>query len=79
MKGLFDKFKNDIQFIVTGSARLDHFRKGGDSLLGRYHYYRLHPLSLMEVSKNPSKDDLENLMKYSGFPEPFLTALLEWC
>ena len=71
MKGLFDKYKNSIRFIVTGSARLDHFRKGGDSLLGRYHYYRLHPLSLMELSKAPNNKDLQNLLTYSGFPEPF--------
>lgn len=71
MKGLFDKYKGSISFIVTGSARLDHFRKGGDSLLGRYHYYRLHPLSLMELSKTPTDQDLKNLLTYSGFPEPF--------
>lgn len=71
LKGLFDKYKRDIRFIVTGSARLDHFRKGGDSLLGRYHYYRLHPLSLMELNKNPTSEDLKNLLTYSGFPEPF--------
>jgi predicted AAA+ superfamily ATPase len=82
MKGLFDKYKNSIRFIVTGSAKLDHFRKGGDSLLGRYHYYRLHPLSLMELSKTPSDQDLQNLLTYSGFPEPFFekdkTFLRRW-
>jgi predicted AAA+ superfamily ATPase len=82
MKGLFDKYKNSIRFIVTGSARLDHFRKGGDSLLGRYHYYRLHPLSLMELSKAPSNQDLQDLLTYSGFPEPFFekdkTFLRRW-
>src|SRR5690349_21487503 len=59
IKGLYDVNKDDIQFIVTGSARLDHFRKGGDSLFGRYHYYRLHPFSLMEISHKPQKGDLE--------------------
>ncbi|MBK9323441.1 MAG: hypothetical protein IPM97_10965 [Bdellovibrionaceae bacterium] len=43
---VFDKNRNEVNFIVTGSARLDHFSKGGDSLQGRYHYYRLHPFSL---------------------------------
>lgn len=71
VKGLFDKYRDEIQFLVTGSARLDHFRKGGDSLLGRYHYYRLHPLSLTEVSKNPTQEDLKQLLTFSGFPEPF--------
>lgn len=72
LKGLYDKYKKDIRFIVTGSARLDHFRKGGDSLLGRYHYYRLHPLSVMELNKTPTSEDLNNLLTYSGFPEPFI-------
>lgn len=70
MKGLYHKNKSDHQFIVTGSARLDHFRKGGDSLMGRYHYYRLHPFSLREISKSANADDLENLLKFGGFPEP---------
>ena len=43
MKGLFDKHRSSVSFVVTGSARLDYYRRGGDSLQGRYHYYRLHP------------------------------------
>ncbi|MBT3960588.1 MAG: ATP-binding protein [Candidatus Marinimicrobia bacterium] len=72
VKGFYDTFKNDIQFLVTGSARLDYYRKGGDSLQGRYFYYRLHPLSLLELNPNPTKTDLESLLKFGGFPEPFL-------
>ncbi|MBC8344625.1 MAG: ATP-binding protein [Candidatus Marinimicrobia bacterium] len=72
VKGFYDTYKNDIQFLVTGSARLDYYRKGGDSLQGRYFYYRLHPLSLMELNPNPTKPDLESLLKFGGFPEPFL-------
>jgi predicted AAA+ superfamily ATPase len=52
IKGLYDTLKNTHSFIITGSARLDHFRKGGDSLLGRYHYYRLHPFTLPELGFN---------------------------
>ncbi len=70
-KGLFDKHKDHLQILVTGSARLDYFRKGGDSLVGRYHYLRLHPLSLCEINKNPTAKDLESLLTYGGFPEPF--------
>jgi hypothetical protein len=33
---------------VTGSARLDYYRRGGDSLQGRYFFHRLHPLSPAE-------------------------------
>jgi predicted AAA+ superfamily ATPase len=72
IKGYWDIHKSQHQFLVTGSARLDYYRKGGDSLLGRYHYYRLHPLSLGEISKNPKSKDLELLLKFGGFPEPFL-------
>lgn len=79
MKGLFDKYGDDHKFLVTGSARLDHFRKGGDSLLGRYHYYRLHPFSLNEMSKNPNKDDLDALLRFGGFPESlFKSNEKEW-
>jgi len=38
-----------LQIMVTGSARLDHYRHGGDSLQGRYHFHRLHPLSFAEI------------------------------
>jgi len=74
VKGLYDKNKADTSFIVTGSARLDYYRKGGDSLLGRYHYYRLHPLSVMECDKKPDKTLVDQLLRFGGFPEPFLSG-----
>src|SRR3989344_5935566 len=40
LKGIFDKEKDTRKVLVTGSARLDVYRRGGDSLLGRYYYYR---------------------------------------
>lgn len=49
LKALYDKRKNDFHILVTGSARLDVYRRGGDSLMGRYYYYRLHPFSTAEV------------------------------
>ncbi|MBU0574530.1 MAG: ATP-binding protein [Candidatus Margulisbacteria bacterium] len=89
VKGIYDKKGGEFDIIVTGSARLDVYRRGGDSLLGRYHYFRLHPFSLAEVlgtvnSLAPLKDiefvqseksaiELENLMKYGGFPETLIT------
>ncbi len=88
IKGEFDKNKDKYDILVTGSARLDLYQRGGDSLMGRYHYYRLHPFSLSEILElekkiNPtnllkfkeSKDALQvfqDLMKYGGFPEPFV-------
>lgn len=72
VKGFYDTLKNSHAFLVTGSARLDHFRKGGDSLLGRYHYYRLHPYSLPELEFAPHA--LETLLKFGGFPEAYREA-----
>ena len=74
IKGIYDQHKSQRQILVTGSARLDFYRRGGDSLQGRYHYYRLHPLTLAEISKQPHSSDLEHLLKFGGFPEPFLKA-----
>jgi len=74
VKGLFDKRYPKNNFIVTGSARLDYYRFGGDSLQGRYHYHRLHPFSLPELSKTPSKTDLQMLLKFGGFPEPLFKS-----
>jgi len=70
MKGFYDKRAKGAQFLVTGSARLDYYSKGGDSLHGRYHYYRLHPFTLPEIGSF-KKSDEEALLKFGGFPEPF--------
>ena len=73
IKGLYDKNKSRTSFLITGSARLDYYRKGGDSLQGRYHYYRLHPLSLYELNPSPSLADLRALLTFGGFSEPFFS------
>ncbi len=87
IKGEYDKLKEKYKFLVTGSARLDVYRRGGDSMLGRYHYYRLHPFSLaeacgktnlikpfdrIEISSVNEMDILLALDKFGGFPEPFI-------
>lgn len=72
IKGFYDKHKSNVSFLITGSARLDYYRKGGDSLQGRYHHHRLHPFSLYEINKSATKSDLEALLRFGGFPEPFL-------
>lgn len=76
VKGFYDTLKNSYQFIVTGSARLDYYRKGGDSLLGRYYYFRVHPITWPEVLNLnlDKKIDLDYLLKFGGFPEPFLSG-----
>jgi len=72
VKGFYDTNKSSRRFVVTGSARLDYYRRGGDSLQGRYHYHRLHPLSLYEINQQPAKSDLDQLMRFGGFPEPLI-------
>ncbi len=73
IKGVFDVTHEDHSFLVTGSARLDVYRRGGDSLMGRYHYWRLHPFTLDEIPDGISPGDAFNrLMTVGGFPEPFL-------
>ena len=72
IKGFYDVYKKERSFLITGSARLDYYRRGGDSLQGRYHYYRLHPLSFFEITHLAWSGDLEHLLEYGGFPEPFL-------
>jgi predicted AAA+ superfamily ATPase len=87
IKGLFDTYNHHFSFLVTGSSRLDIYRKGGDSMMGRYFLYRVHPLSVAELVSNKiitekeyklpvkiSEDLWENLLKFGGFPKPFLTG-----
>ncbi len=57
LKGVYDKYKTKFKILITGSARLDIYRRGGDSLLGRYYYYRLHPFSLKELSAGDSVEE----------------------
>lgn len=73
IKGIYDTSDDNHSFLVTGSARLDIYRRGGDSLLGRYHYWRLHPFTLDEIPNGISPEEaFKRLMTVGGFPEPFL-------
>jgi predicted AAA+ superfamily ATPase len=70
LKGLYDARRASQRILVTGSARLDFYRHGGDSLQGRYHLLRLHPLSAGELGmRKPA--ELRDLLTLGGFPEPF--------
>lgn len=71
LKGLYDAAPGARRILVTGSARLDLYRFGGDSLQGRYHFLRLHPLTAAELG-SASPADLRELLTLGGFPEPFL-------
>ena len=86
LKGLFDVYADAARFVVTGISRLDIYRRGGDSLMGRYFFYRMHPFSLAEVltQELPEPERIvrrprrfqasawSSLWRYGGYPEPFL-------
>lgn len=73
IKGIYDVSHEIHSFLITGSARLDIYRRGGDSLMGRYHYWRLHPFTLDEIPNGISpKEAFDRLLTVGGFPEPFL-------
>lgn len=75
LKGIYDSEGNRPAILVTGSARLDVYRKYGDSMIGRYHYHRLHPLSVGELSEYMKpKEALDLILKFGGFPEPLLAG-----
>ena len=79
VKGIYDSTRSTRTILVTGSARLDYYRRGGDSLQGRYHYFRLHPFTLAELGQSRSRRDLNTLLKFGGFPEPlFSQDEVEW-
>ena len=76
LKGIFDEYANKPALLITGSAKLDTFRKSGDALTGRYFHYRLHPIDIFEGinffnKKNPQAVAM-HLLKTGGFPEAFL-------
>jgi uncharacterized protein len=76
LKGIYDTEGVTTPLLVTGSARLDVAKKMGDSLAGRYLQFRLHPLCVKELlSDNPSLSSqlvMQDLLRFGGFPEPFL-------
>src|SRR5215472_4267070 len=84
LKGFFDTYGERVHLIVTGSSRPDVFRRGSDSLMGRYLLYRMHPWSVGESLRTnlPQREisaqaeitaaEWEALWEHGGFPEPFL-------
>jgi len=73
LKGIFDVEGTKPALLVTGSARLDAFKKVGDSLAGRFFSYRLHPFDVKEASSLIEPEEaLSRLLSVGGFPEPFL-------
>ncbi len=73
LKGLYDTKPKTQRILVTGSARLDFYRFGGDSLQGRYHMLRLHPFSVAELGIR-TEAGFNDLLTLGGFPEPYLSG-----
>jgi predicted AAA+ superfamily ATPase len=73
VKGLYDAGPGQRRILVTGSARLDYYRHGGDSLQGRYRFYRLTPFCCTELGE-PKKSTIDQLFHLGPFPEPFLSG-----
>ncbi|MCC6680464.1 MAG: ATP-binding protein [Phycisphaeraceae bacterium] len=86
LKGFYDSYADRVRVLVTGSSRLDTYRRVGDSLMGRYFLYHMHPFSVAETSyrelpdpkriirmpKKPKPADFDALWEHGGYPEPFL-------
>jgi uncharacterized protein len=74
IKGVYDTEGIPPALLLTGSARLDTFRKGGDSLAGRHFYYHLHPFTVKELKGQIAPEEsLDRILRFGGFPEPFLS------
>lgn len=86
LKGFFDTHAGRVRIAVTGSSRMDLYRRGGDSLMGRYFLYRMHPFSVAEIATRNLPDptrivrlpqpvgaaEIDALWLHGGYPEPFL-------
>lgn len=79
IKGVYDTEGIPPRILITGSARLDIYRRGGDSLAGRYFLHRLYPLSVRELKNQlPPIEALKQLILLGGFPEPFFSQSEEF-
>ena len=85
LKGFFDIYEKSAKVFATGSAKMDVYKRGGDSMMGRYFPYRIHPLSVAELITTAIPDEKRvvrppraldttewnALLEFGGFPEPF--------
>jgi predicted AAA+ superfamily ATPase len=86
LKGFFDTYASQSRVLITGSSRMDVYRRGGDSLMGRYFMYRMHPFTVAEIIRQDlpdpkcivrdprpiSQEDFSALQIHGGYPEPFV-------
>ncbi len=73
LKGIYDTEGIKPPLLVTGSAKLDTYKKLGDSLAGRHLSLRLNPFSVKELGST-SKETISEMMRLGMFPEPFLSG-----
>lgn len=92
LKGFFDLYENDARIFATGSAKMDVYKRGGDSMMGRYFPYRIHPFSVAELTdptipdearivRSPKKIDAaqwDGLCTFGGFPEPLTNGSMRF-
>ena len=86
LKGFFDIYEKSAKIFATGSAKMDVYKRGGDSMMGRYFPYRIHPFSVAELLSQSIPDEKtivrpprkiadsewSALLEFGGFPEPFV-------
>lgn len=83
LKGFFDRYHQFAHILVTGSSKLGVYKRSGDSMMGRYFPYRVHPLTIGELNspilresllapvRSASDTLIKTLERFSGFPEPY--------
>lgn len=84
LKGIYDEFGDRLNILVTGSARLNVYKKGSDSLMGRYLNFRLHPFSYGELLSNTPispdvwKNNILNNIKIASAKPEIISNLLKY-
>ena len=65
LKGTYDQYHKKHRILVTGSAKLDVYSRGGDSLQGRYYMHHLHPFTFSELAGIRPLGEIELFPKIS--------------
>lgn len=68
LKGFYDFYGDDIKIVLTGSAKLNTYKKGSDSLLGRFLHFNIHPFTLTELEKS-SPNSFEHFIQFIKHPD----------
>lgn len=86
LRGYQSNLESDCRIVVTGSARMEVLKKGGESLKGLCFLYHVFPISVAElIRNNPNllytneplqldKERWDALVKFGGFPDPYLKS-----